>query len=177
MPNALTALAIFAVVINLVPMLVEQGMSPNLAALALGLGGLGQVAGRLGYARFVRSTSVTGRAVLVVVGVAVATAALALAPATDGLLIAVGMFLGLARGIYTLVQATAVTDRWGPASYGALNGVLTAPALLASAVAPFAGAALADLLGSYADAFLLLAGTSAVAAVLMLWSVPSPADS
>jgi MFS family permease len=42
--NALTALAVFAVVINLVPMLVEQGMSRNLAALALGLGGVGQVA-------------------------------------------------------------------------------------------------------------------------------------
>ncbi len=174
--NTLTALAIFAVLINLVPMLVEQGMSRDRAALTLGLGGLGQVAGRLGYARFARSTTVVGRAVLVVAGVAVATAALAVAPATDGLLIAVGMLLGLARGIYTLVQATAVTDRWGSASYGMLNGVLTAPALLASAVAPFAGAALADLLGSYAHAFLLLAGTSAVAAVLMLWSVPGPAE-
>jgi MFS family permease len=173
--NSLTALAIFAVVINLVPMLVELGMSRNLAALTLGLGGVGQVAGRLGYARFARSTTVPGRAVLVVAGVPAATAALALAPAIDGLLIAVGMLLGLARGIYTLVQATAVTDRWGPASYGAINGVLTAPALLASAVAPFAGATLADLFGSYADAFLVLAGTSAVAAVLMLWSVPSPA--
>lgn len=171
--NALTALAVFAVVINLVPMLVEQGMSRNLAALTLGLGGVGQVAGRLGYARFARSTTVTGRAVVVVAGVAVTTAALALAPATDALLIAVGMLLGLARGIYTLVQATAVTDRWGPAAYGRLNGVLTAPALLASAVAPFVGAALADLLGSYADAFLVLAATSALAAVLMRWSVPS----
>jgi len=37
--NALTGLAVFAVVINLVPMLVEQGMSRNLAAVALGLGG------------------------------------------------------------------------------------------------------------------------------------------
>ena len=52
--NALTALAVFAVLINLVPMLVEQGMSRNLAAVALGLGGVGQVLGRLGYARFAR---------------------------------------------------------------------------------------------------------------------------
>ena len=42
--NALTGLAVFAVVVNLVPMLVEQGMSRNVAALALGLGGVGQVA-------------------------------------------------------------------------------------------------------------------------------------
>ena len=60
----------------------------------------------------------------------------------------------------------------GSRSYGRLNGVLTAPALVASAVAPFAGAALADLLGSYADAFLVLAGVAAVAAVLMLGATP-----
>ncbi len=82
------------------------------------------------------------------------------------------MVLGLARGIYTLVQATAVTDRWGPTAYGRLNGILTAPALAASAVAPFAGAALAHLLGSYADAFLVLAGLAAVAAVLMFGAMP-----
>ena len=82
------------------------------------------------------------------------------------------MLLGLARGAYTLVQATAVTDRWGRRSYGRLNGVLTAPALVASAVAPFAGAALADLLGSYAAAFLVLAGVAGVAAVLMLGAAP-----
>jgi MFS family permease len=170
--NALTGLAVFAVVINLVPMLVEQGMSRNLAALALGLGGVGQVAGRLGYARFAANTSVTSRGVLVIGAVAVATAALAIAPASVGLLIALGMILGLARGVYTLVQATAVTDRWGPAAYGTLNGILTAPALVASAVAPFAGAALAQLLGSYAHAFLVLAGLAAAAAALMLGATP-----
>ena len=46
-------------------MLVEQGMSRNLAALALGLGGVGQVVGRLGYARFAAATSVTARGVIV----------------------------------------------------------------------------------------------------------------
>lgn len=173
--NALTALAVFAVVINLVPMLVEQGMSRNLAALALGLGGVGQVVGRLGYARFAAATSVTARGVVVLAGVAVTTAALALAPASSGLLIGIGMALGLARGVYTLVQATAVTDRWGPASYGALNGLLTAPALVAAAAAPFAGAVLAELLGSWADAFLALAGIAALAAVLMAYATPRAA--
>lgn len=170
--NALVALTVFAVVINLVPMLVEQGMSRNAAALALGLGGVGQVAGRLAYARFAARTSVTSRAALVVAAVAVATAALALAPASTGVLVGIGMVLGLARGVYTLVQATAVTDRWGPAAYGTLNGIVTAPALLASALAPFAGATLAAGLGSYADAFLVLALVAGFAALLMLGATP-----
>lgn len=173
--NALTSLAVFAVLVNLVPMLVEQGLSRNTAAVALGLGGAGQVVGRLGYARFAAATSVTSRSVLVLAAVAVATAALALAPASAGLLIALGMGLGLARGIYTLIQATAVTDRWGPAAYGTLNGVLTAPALVAAAAAPFVGAALAALLGSYAHAFLALAAVAALAAALMVAATPRPA--
>jgi MFS family permease len=166
--NALTALTVFAVVINLVPMLVEQGMTRNLAAVALGLGGVGQVIGRLGYARFEAATSVTVRTVTVVLAVAVATAALALTPSSAALLIALGMTLGLVRGVYTLIQATAITDRWGAAHYGSLNGILTAPALVAAAVAPFTGAALADLLGSYASAFLVLAALAALASMLML---------
>ena len=173
--NALTALAVFAVVINLVPMLVEQGLSRNLAAVALGLGGVGQVAGRLGYARFAVATSVTVRSVVVLAAVAVATAALALAPSSTGVLIVLGMVLGLARGIYTLIQATAVTDRWGPTAYGTVNGILTAPALAAAAIAPFVGAVLARLLGSYAEAFLVLAAIAGFAAVLMVGATPRTA--
>ena len=145
--TAVTALSVFAVVINLVPALVEQGMSRDLAAVALGLGGAGQVLGRLGYARFAAVTTPTSRLVVVTLAVALATAALAVSPPVPVLLIGWGMVLGLARGAYTLVQATAVTDRWGPRGYGAVNGVLTAPSLVAAASAPFVGAALATLLG------------------------------
>jgi MFS family permease len=170
---ALTSLSIFAVVVNLVPMLEEQGMSRNLAAVALGLGGVGQVTGRLGYAWFAARTSVSARTVTVILAVAGATAALALAPALTLLLIGLGMLVGLARGIYTLIQATAVTDRWGPSAYGTLNGLLTAPSLVASASAPFVGAALAQLLGSYSSAFLVLAGLAVVAAVLAVSATPA----
>ena len=170
--NALTALAAFAVLINLVPMLIEQGLSRNLAAVALGLGGVGQVIGRLGYARFAAATSVTVRMVSVILAVAGATAALALAPASAVVLIALGVVLGLARGIYTLIQATAITDRWGPTGYGTLNGILTAPSLIAAAAAPFVGAALAQLLGSYSAAFLALAGVAVMAAGLAAFANP-----
>ena len=170
--NALVSLSAFAVLINLVPMLIEQGMSRNAAAITLGLGGVGQVIGRLGYARFAAATSVTVRTVSVILALAAATAALALAPDSTVLLIGLGMILGLARGIYTLIQATAITDRWGPADYGTLNGMLTAPALVAAASAPFVGAALADLLGGYSAAFLALAGAAAVAALLAAGATP-----
>ncbi len=104
---------------------------------------------------------------IVTAGVAALTAALALAPPSTVIVIVIRLALGLARGAYTLVQATAVTDRWGPVAYGRLNGVLTAPALAASAAAPFVGAVLADVTGSYATAFLALSGVAARGSVLM----------
>lgn len=170
--NALVALAAFAVVVNLVPMLREQGMDTQTAALVLGLGGLGQVIGRVGYARFADAVGLTARSVVVVAAVAVFTAAFALAPPITWVVIMLGMMLGLARGLYTLVHATAVTDRWGPTSYGRLNGILTAPALAASASAPFVGALLATKTGSYATAFLVLAGLAAAGAALMATATP-----
>ena len=75
---------------------------------------------------------------------AAATALLAVLPGPAALLIAAAMLAGAARGVFTLLQATAISDRWGAVHYGRLNGLLSAPALLATALAPWAGAALAQ---------------------------------
>ncbi len=71
------------------------------------------------------------------------TAAFAATPGPYALLIAVSIVAGMVRGNLTLLQATAITDRWGTTHYGRLSGLLAAPATTAAALAPFAGAALA----------------------------------
>ena len=105
---------------------------------------------------------------------AVATALLAVLPGPTALLIAAAMLAGAVRGVFTLLQATAISDRWGAAHYGRLNGLLSAPALLATALAPWAGAALAQALGGYPAVFLVLAGIAALAAVLAIGLHPRP---
>jgi MFS family permease len=165
--TALLALATYGLVVNLIPALVAGGLSPGTAALALGLGGVGQVAGRLGYARLAAATTPTSRLVIVGVATAGATIALALAPPAPVVVIGLAMLVGLARGTYTLIQATAVTDRWGTHAYGRLSGVLTAPSLLAAAAAPFVGAVLAALLEGWTGAFLALAALAATGTVVV----------
>jgi hypothetical protein len=81
--------------------------------------------------------------------------------------LALSFLAGSARGIYTLIQATTVADRWGTASYGARNGILAGAVTAAAALAPWGGTALAAGFGSYATAFLVLAAVSAVAAALV----------
>ena len=171
---ALGTFTAFAVVVNQVPLLIERGMSTSAAAWALGLGGLGQVLGRLGYRRLVAATTVRMRGVLILVLTATATALLGLLPGPAALLIAAAMLAGAARGVFTLLQATAISDRWGAAHYGRLNGLLSAPALLATAFAPWAGAALAQALGGYPPVFAILAGLATLGAILIAGSNPRP---
>lgn len=77
--------------------------------------------------------------------------------------------------MFTLIQATAVSDRWGTAGFGRLNGVMLAPVMLSSALAPWLGSELADLTGSHARAFLVLTTFAVVAVALLPWSQPAAA--
>jgi MFS family permease len=169
---ALGTFTAFAVVVNQVPLLVERGLSTTVAAWALGLGGLGQVLGRLGYPALTRRTGVRMRSVLIIGGVAATTALLALLPGPAAALVAAAVLAGAARGVFTLLQATAVSERWGAEHYGRLNGLFLAPAMVATALAPWAGAALAEVFGGYPAVFVLLAALAAVAGALAVGTVP-----
>jgi MFS family permease len=168
---ALAACASYAIIVNLVPLMTERHISTQVAAVALGLGGAGQVLGRLGYRTLVRRLSVRTRTVVIIAGIAVTTALLGVFTSLTALVI-VAVLAGFVRGIMTLLQATAVTDRWGPTHYGHLSGVLSAPVTLATAMGPWIGAALASLLGGYAPMFLVLGGLGALAAAISLASMP-----
>lgn len=168
----LGAFTAFAVAVNQVPLLIERGLDVQTAAWALGLGGVGQVLGRALYTRAVGRLGVRARAVAVLGALAVTTGLLAALPGPWWLLVAAATLTGAARGITTLLQATAVSDRWPPRYYGRLSGLLSAPATVAVAVSPWAGAALAGVLGGYPLVFGLLAGAAALGAVLAVGSRP-----
>ncbi|WP_328923355.1 MFS transporter [Streptomyces sp. NBC_00190] len=169
---ALSAFAMYAVVIGLVPLLLDRGCTTTQAAWALGLGGAGQTLGRTLYATLARHLGVTARTVTLIALGALATAALATVAGPYALLVAVSVLAGVIRGNLTLLQATAVTDRWGTTHYGRLSGLLGAPAHAAAALAPFVGALLAGPLGGYPALFALLAVVLAAAAVTALGARP-----
>ncbi|MGW3152614.1 MFS transporter, partial [Streptomyces sp. NPDC001177] len=166
----LSGFAMYAVVVALVPLLLERGCTTSQAAWALGLGGAGQTLGRTLYAALARHTGAAARtAVLVALG-GFTTAALAVVPGPYPLLVTVSVAAGMVRGNLTLLQATAITDRWGTTYYGRLSGLLAAPATTAAALAPFAGTALTVPLGGYPHLFITLATVSGLAALLALSS-------
>lgn len=169
---SLGALTVFAIVVALVPLFAERGFSTTTAAWALGLGGVAQVLGRLGYGRLVVRAGVRARTAGTLFAAAATTLLLGLVPGPAFALVAAAVPAGVVRGIYTLVQATAVSDRWGTAHYGRLSGILNAPVAVTAAVAPWAATALAGTLGGYPAVFAALAAVGVVAAVVSLRSVP-----
>lgn len=115
--------------------------------------------------------SVTGtpgtRTALVLAATTITIGAFAVVPAASlPALATVAVFAGAARGLLTLVQATAVTDRWGSAHYGRLSSLLTGPALLATALAPWAGSVVAAQTGGYAPLFAVLAVATGAASLI-----------
>ena len=75
----------------------------------------------------------------------------------------------------TLLEATAVPERWGATHYGSLSGILSAPVMVTTALGPFIGAALANVLDGYAAMFLVLGGIATIAAVLAAATSPARA--
>ncbi|WP_328529308.1 MFS transporter [Nocardioides sp. NBC_00368] len=164
--GTLVSMVVFASIVHLVPFLVEHGLSPATAAWALGLSGAGQVAGRAFYPLLARRFGVRTRMIGGVLWFAASVALLPLLPAVGWVMIVVAVLTGTARGLYTLIAATVVSDVWGPERYAALNGVYSAPAGVAGALAPAVGAGLASVMGGYDALYWLLAGTVLVAGVL-----------
>ncbi|WP_425470904.1 MFS transporter [Streptomyces armeniacus] len=164
----LSGFASFAVVIGLVPLMHARGADATTAAWALGLGGAGQTLGRTLYAALARRTSVTTRTMALITAGAATTALLGLVPGPIPFLVVLAVLAGVVRGNLTLLQATAVADRWGTGQYGRLSALLAAPVTVATSLVPFTGAALAGPLGGYPALFLLLAALSLTAALLSL---------
>lgn len=160
--------ALFAVTITLIPLLLEREISYATAALAFGLVGAGQAIGRLGYPALGRMASPRVLMATILGLGALGLWALAGVPGPVWVLVGLAVAVGAARGAHTLLQATAVSDRWGTQNFGALNAIYSAPMTAVTALAPVSGPALAGLLGGYAQMAVVMAALLTLATALSL---------
>lgn len=164
----LVAFAMSASNLYLVPLLTGRGMDTVTAAWALGICGAGQLLGRIAYAPLANRTGPTVRAVAILIIGAATLLATAFIAGPVALVFTAVILLGAARGAFTLLDATLVTDRWGPSGYATLHGILTAPATAAIALSPWAGAHLATWSGGNPQLFALLGAFTLVAVVVIV---------
>lgn len=157
------SVALLSVTLAVIPLYMEKGLTYELSAWALGLLGAGQVIGRLVYvlvphrtAPWVPLATTSGSAIVLL-------CLMALVPGPPWLLIAIGIAAGAVRGAQTLVQGSAVADRWGTRNYGRINGVFAAPITAVAAFGPSLGPLVATAVGGYETMALVMAGLAIVA--------------
>lgn len=162
---ALLSFSLYSVTLSAVPAALEKGLELQAAAWILGLIGAGQVLGRLAYLALPHTASPWIAPALVGALGSAILAAFAFAT-QSGWIVVTAITAGAVRGALTLVQASAVADRWGAGAYGRLNGVLAAPVSALTALSPGAAAVIATAEGSYQAMAYTMAAVCLVGGVL-----------
>lgn len=150
---------------HLYPLLVERGLDMPSAVAAIACIGPAQVAGRIVIWVFAPHASVRLIGSLVVALFPLAIAAIALLPPTFLGMAIVAVIYGVGNGIMTVVRGMAVPEMLSRGAYGAINGALAAPSLVARAVAPVGAAALWAVTQNYDGALIAIFATAVLSAI------------
>ncbi|MFN3823540.1 MAG: MFS transporter [Pseudorhodobacter sp.] len=133
----------------LVPLLTGLGIGLSTAILAAALIGPAQTLGRL-FLMTVEARMGNRGALWLMLGSMIGASTLLLAVGMAPLLVfAFAALQGSAMGILTILRPALVAETLGRAHFGAINGMLSIPALAASAMAPVLAASLLQGFGPY----------------------------
>lgn len=161
-----SSFAATALAANLVPALMERGLSPTTAAAFGGLFGVMQLPGRFAFAK---NTSAVTPMVLLAASMGLQVAGLLTLAATHAPLgIGAGVALfACGSGLATVARPYLVLVFYGQDRAGEMNGVFARPQQLARAAGPVAAAALAGVTG-YGVVFGILAALIAAVLVVLI---------
>lgn len=152
-----------AIFVYLVPYLITRGAAPALAASVTGAVGVVALPGRTLLVGLSRRRVV---AVALFLALFAGLLALVLIPGVGGVVAFVALF-GAGFGASAPLRAALLAERYGAASFGAINGAVALALNLARALAPVSIGALYGAVGGYEPVFWALATLCALAAGLM----------
>jgi len=153
---------------HLYPLLLERGFAVSTVVGAIALIGPAQVAGRIAIWVFARDRSVRTVGMATVLALLVSLVLLMLRPSGFASLAVFAVIYGAANRVMTIVRSLAVPEMLTHEAYGALNGALAAPGIVARALAPAGAALLWSATNSY-DAVLLAAVIGAALGAASFW--------
>ncbi len=154
---------------HLYPLLLERGYDATTVVAAIAIIGPAQVAGRVAVWALAGRRSIRAVGSVTVLGLPAAVLLLWLLPPGFPSLAAFAVVQGAANGVMTIVRGLAVPEMLTRESYGAINGALALPSVVAKAAAPLGAAFLWMATGSY-DALLLAVLVGSVVVALGFWS-------
>jgi len=173
MPNFLAVTAAFTaaaavmsvIAVHLLSLLTQRGLTPAQAAMVGALIGPMQVAGRIiefGFAR-----RVSARLVGTVVFVLLPLSLLVLMFSDDSLWLCAtfAALYGISNGVMTIVRGTLPVELFGAAHYGAINGTIATPVLIAKASSPIIASLAFSAFAGYDFMLIGIVGLAIVAAL------------
>jgi predicted MFS family arabinose efflux permease len=161
----------FGLTVHLVPILLDRGFAPTLAAALAGVVGAMQVGGRLLMVPISSRWSLRSVTAGVLGLLPLAIVVLLLVPGLLGVMLFVVLF-GAAKGCLTLVRPAFVADMYGRAHYASIAGVLAFAVTLVQAGAPVGAGVAYDRLGGY-TAILWFAVLTGILGALAVLPIPS----
>jgi MFS family permease len=167
---ALTAYwAVFsAFIYHAYPLLLERGFDLQAVVFAMAIIGPAQVAGRIVMWVFAPGVSVRIIGSVVVLTFPIVVLGLMVAPPVFAAIALIAAIYGAGNGVMTIVRGLVVPEMLTRDAYGAINGALNLPMMVAKAAAPFGAAWLWAASGSYAAVLIAMLVGSAVL-VLAFW--------
>lgn len=169
---ALSSLGAAIVVSHLLPLLAALGVVAAAAIGAAALIGPSQVAGRIVMTLFARHMPALRLTVLALLGMAVAAGLLGLVPALALVVFAFAVLHGMAFGVISILRPVCIREVLGQANFGAIQGAVVRPSLVAFAIAPYLAAWVADLAGY--GAVLVLCIVAQLTGAILIARVPKP---
>jgi MFS family permease len=168
----LSTLASTAMTVHLVPLLLERGYPPPLAAAAMGTLGLMALPGRLVF------TPLGGRlpraaVTATIFGLQALSAVVLLASGSAAAVWSFVVLFGAGFGAITPARAALVAETYGPHAYASISGVMALVLALARAAAPVGASLVRSSTGSYAAVLVLVLATSVVSGALALAAAAS----
>lgn len=170
---ALSRATSIALTAHMVPLLLEKGYSPALAATAAGMVGVMQLAGRIVYTPFSQRGSLFYLSAAFLGGYTLGLLGLLWVPGGLGLWAFV-LFFGLANGSISLAKPALIAETYGAQHYGSINGSMTSIIAVAQTIAPFGAGALHQLTGGYNAVLWVFAALAAASALAIAQAQPKP---
>jgi len=143
----LSALGTAIIVSHLLPMLAALGVASAAAVLAASLIGPAQVAGRLAMTLLAPRAPALKLILVSILGTGLAAATLLATGQLQGNIYLFAVLHGMSFGLISILRPVVIRETLGSIGFGAVQGTVIRPSLLAFAAAPYIGALVADALG------------------------------
>ncbi|MDN3986818.1 MFS transporter [Zwartia vadi] len=154
---------------HMYPMLLDKHLPTNEVVWAISIIGPAQVLGRIIISRFATRVSMRTLGSIMLSIFPFVFATFLLDSLSFQLVAALFGIYGLANGVFTIVRSQVVPEMLSAHAYGALNGLITVPTIIARAIGPVVAAWLWAIDQSY-DIVLIAQVGAAVLLTLLFWA-------